>query len=202
MAIMAMRQDCLGMTAPNDTPTSMTVWTIGHSTRPWEVFLSVLAAHGIEAIADVRRFPGSRRYPWFASDTLARQLPAEGIAYQWLPQLGGRRRVHPGSPNGGWRNAAFQGYADHMTSAEFQQGLDHLLALAATRKTAMMCAESLWWRCHRRLISDLLQHRGYRVLHILDEKPPQPHPGNPAAQADGDDLIYPPAQAGLFPVED
>ena len=94
------------MTSPIGSPPWNTVWTVGHSTRPWEVFLSVLAAHGIQAIADVRRFPGSRRYPWFASETLATQLPAEGIAYRWLPQLGGRRRAQPGSPNGGWRNAA------------------------------------------------------------------------------------------------
>lgn len=187
------------MTSPIGSPPSNTVWTVGHSTRPGEVFLSVLAAHGIQAIADVRRFPGSRRYPWFASETLATQLPAEGIAYRWLPQLGGRRRAQPGSPNGGWRNAAFQGYADHMASAEFHEGLQHALDLAAAKNTALMCAESLWWRCHRRLIADLLQHRGYRVLHILDEKPAQPHPGNPAAQSVGDGLIYPSVQGGLFP---
>jgi uncharacterized protein (DUF488 family) len=174
------------------------VWTIGHSTRSWEAFLSLLAVHGIEAIADVRRFPGSRRYPWFASEALAQQLPAAGIAYRWLPQLGGRRQARAGSPNGGWRNAAFQGYADHMVSAEFDEGLQHAPELAAGKRTALMCAESLWWRCHRRLIADLLQHRGYRVLHILDEKPAQPHPGNPDAVPAGDTLVYPPVQAGLF----
>lgn len=185
--------------APATAKTPTTLWTVGHSTRAWEEFLAVLAAHGIEAIADVRRFPGSRRYPWFASETLAAQLPAVGIAYQWLPQLGGRRRVQPGSPNGGWRNAAFQGYADHMASAEFGEGLAQALALAACQRTALMCAESVWWRCHRRLIADLLAHRGYLVCHILDAKPAQAHPVNPAAQPRGDALVYPPAQDDLFP---
>lgn len=186
------------MTATADTPAPNTVWTIGHSTRSWDAFLQILTDHRIEAIADVRRFPGSRHYPWFASEALAQHLPAAGIAYRWLPQLGGRRLAQPGSPNGSWRNAAFQGYADHMASTEFDEGLRHALALAAGKRTALMCAESLWWRCHRRLIADLLQHRGFHVLHILDGKPAQPHPGNPDAVAAGDGLVYPPVQAGLF----
>ncbi len=174
-------------------PGPATIWTIGHSTRDWAGFLGVLAAHGIEAIADVRRFPGSRRYPWFASEAMADALPAAGLGYRWLPGLGGRRRAQPGSPNGAWRNAAFQGYADHMRSGEFQQELARALELAAERRTALMCAEAVWWRCHRRLISDLLEHRGMQVEHIIDEKKAQRHPINPAARADGDDLIYPPA---------
>lgn len=183
------------MPSPATLPT---VWTLGHSTRGWREFLDVLRAHDIRAIADVRRFPGSRRYPWFASDNLTQQLPDAGMAYTWLPALGGRRKAQPGSPNGGWRNAAFQGYADHMTSTEFEQGLDVVLELAARHRTALMCAELLWWRCHRRLIADLLRHRGHEVLHIQDEKPAQAHPDNPAAQPRGRDLIYPPAQAALF----
>lgn len=175
-----------------------TIWTVGHSTRSWDDFLAVLAAHDIQAIADVRRFPGSRRYPWFASDAMAQALPQAGIAYRWLPQLGGRRKVVPGSPNGAWHNAAFQGYADHMASAEFRDGLAQALELAAHRHAALMCAELLWWRCHRRLISDLLQHRGYHVLHIQDARPATPHPGNPDARAAGEDLVYPPAQSALF----
>lgn len=175
-----------------------TVWTVGHSTHAWEAFLALLHAHRIEAIADVRRFPGSRRYPWFASEAMAEQLPKAGIVYRWLPQLGGRRKALPDSPNGGWRNAAFQGYADHMASAEFRDGLAQALALAEQQRTALMCAELLWWRCHRRLISDLLQHRGHAVLHIMDAAPATPHPGNPATVARGPDLVYPPAQAALF----
>ncbi len=179
-----------------------TIWTVGHSTRAWEEFIALLRAHDIQAIADVRRFPGSRRYPWFASEHLDRALPEEDIAYRWLPQLGGRRSAVPGSPNGAWRNAAFQGYADHMTSAEFAEGLEQALELAATHCTALMCAEAVWWRCHRRLISDLLQHRGWQVLHIVDPRAAQEHPGHPDARARGEDLVYPPRQAGLFPGTD
>ncbi len=173
------------------------IWTIGHSTRSWEDFLALLRLHGIKAIADVRRFPGSRRYPWFSSEAMAGVLPRTDIQYLWIPQLGGRRKARPGSPNGGWRNAAFQGYADHMASDEFKAGLAQLVALASSHRTAMLCAELLWWRCHRRLISDLLQHRGWTVLHILDESTPKSHPGNEAAIPRGEDLIYPLAQDAL-----
>jgi len=176
-----------------------TVWTIGHSTRSWDEFLALLQGQGIEAVVDVRRFPGSKRYPWFASEAMAEHLPEAGVAYLWLPQLGGRRRAQAGSPNGAWRNAAFQGYADHMASDEFAEGLAAALELAAARRTALMCAEAVWWRCHRRLISDLLTARGTRVCHILDASHVQPHVLHPDARAeDGSSVIYPPAQGGLF----
>ncbi|MGB3393482.1 MAG: DUF488 domain-containing protein [Stenotrophomonas sp.] len=178
-----------------------TLWTIGHSTRGWEEFLALLATQRIEAIADVRRFPGSRRHPWFASETMAANLPASGVDYLWLPQLGGRRRVQPGSPNGGWRNAAFQGYADHLQSAEFADGLQRLLQLAERRRTALMCAEALWWRCHRRLIADVLSERGIAVLHILDAGHVQPHVLSESAQVVDGRLIYPPPQQDLFGAE-
>ncbi len=190
------------MSTPSSTPapsgTVHCIWTVGHSTRSWEEFLDLLATCGIEAVADVRRFPGSRRYPWFASESMATQLPAAGLDYLWIPQLGGRRKVQPGSPNGAWRNAAFQGYADHLASEEFAEGLALALELAARRRTALMCAEAVWWRCHRRLISDLLVHRGIEVEHILDAAHVQTHELNPSAIADGPLLVYPPAQAGLF----
>lgn len=186
------------MSSPEASHTNATLWTIGHSTRSWDDFLALLAGEGIEAIVDVRRFPGSKRHPWFASEAMAEHLPEAGITYRWLPQLGGRRRAQPGSPNGAWRNAAFQGYADHMTSAEFAGGLDAALELAASRRTALMCAEAVWWRCHRRLISDLLTARGVTVCHILDAKHIQAHVLNPDARIDGDGLIYPPAQSDLF----
>ncbi|MEQ8035787.1 DUF488 domain-containing protein [Xanthomonas sp. WHRI 6106] len=178
-----------------------TVWTVGHSTRTWEAFVALLSAHGIEALVDVRRFPGSRRYPWFASDTMAQALDAVSVRYLWLPELGGRRKAQAGSPNGGWRNAAFQGYADHMTSAEFAAGLEQATAMARERRTALMCAEALWWQCHRRLIADLLLHRGWQVLHILGETTAQPHQLNADARPVGRDLIYPPRQVGLFSAE-
>lgn len=178
--------------------TPLIVWTIGHSTRSWDEFLQLLSAQGISAIADVRRFPASRRYPWFASQQMADALPAHGVAYQWIPELGGRRKVQPGSPNGAWRNSAFQGYADHMASAEFASGLNKVLATAGQRRTALLCAEAVWWRCHRRLISDLLTYQGHEVLHIVSHAEPTPHPLNPTARAAGQGLIYPPAQSELF----
>lgn len=183
---------------PADPQAAQSIWTIGHSTRIWEEFLDLLAEHGIGTVVDVRRFPGSRRYPWFASEAMATQLPAAGLHYRWLPQLGGRRKPIAGSPNGAWRNAAFQGYADHLRSAEFSEGLALAMENASERRTALMCAEAVWWRCHRRLISDLLVHRGTEVIHILGPGPVQRHALHPDARPDGDLLVYPPAQAGLF----
>lgn len=167
-----------------------TIWTIGHSTRTLEEFLALLAAYAIEAIADVRRFPGSRRQPQFARDALAVSLPAHGIGYQWFPQLGGRRRVQPDSPNTAWRNAAFRGYADHLASVEFAEGLAELLAFAARQRTALMCAEAVWWRCHRSIIADVLKQRGIKVVHILDLKHSVVHPWTSAAQVEGGELSY------------
>jgi uncharacterized protein (DUF488 family) len=175
-----------------------TIWTIGHSTRTLEEFLGLLSKYRIEAIADVRRFPGSRRYPHFASDALAETLPAHGIAYQWLPQLGGRRKVQPGSPNTAWRNASFQGYADYIASAEFAAGLDELLTLAAHTRTALMCAEAVWWRCHRSIIADVLKLRGIEVIHIVDATHTTVHPyTSPARIVDGR-LSYAPPQGALL----
>ncbi|MFC5581410.1 DUF488 family protein [Rhodanobacter terrae] len=163
-----------------------TIWTIGHSTRTLEEFLGLLSEYRIEAIADVRRFPGSRRYPHFARDALAETLPAHDIAYQWIPKLGGRRRVQPGSPNYAWRNASFRGYADHLASAEFAEGLQELLILAAARRTALMCAEAVWWSCHRSLIADVLKLRGIEVTHIIDATHSTAHPyTSPARIVDG-----------------
>jgi len=163
-----------------------TLWTIGHSTRTLGEFLDLLSEYRIEAIADVRRFPGSRRYPYFASDALAASLPTHGIAYQWIPRLGGRRKVQPGSPNTAWRNASFQGYADYTATAEFAEGLAELLALAAGKRTAMMCAEAVWWRCHRSIVADALKLRGIEVIHILDAAHSTVHPyTSPARIMDG-----------------
>lgn len=163
-----------------------TIWTIGHSTRTLEGFLGLLAEYRIEAVADVRRFPGSRRYPHFGQDALSETLPSHGITYQWLPKLGGRRPVQPDSPNDAWRNASFRGYADYVASAEFAEGLDALLALARQQRTAMMCAEAVWWRCHRSLIADVLRVRGIEVIHIMDATHTTVHPyTSPARIVDG-----------------
>jgi uncharacterized protein (DUF488 family) len=175
-----------------------TIWTIGHSTRTREEFTALLYEYRIEAIADVRRFPGSRRYPHFASEALAKSLPAHDIAYQWIPKLGGRRKVQPGSPNTAWRNASFQGYADHTASPEFAEVLHELLQLAARKRTAMMCAEVVWWRCHRSIVSDVLKLRGIEVIHILDATHTTVHPyTSPARVVDGE-LSYAGAQGQLL----
>ena len=168
----------------------MTVWTIGHSTRTIGEFLAALDAHGIEAVIDVRRFPGSRRLPQFGSAELAHALTAAGIAYEWLPSLGGRRKARPDSPNSGWRNASFRGYADHIETEEFAEGLTELLTIADGLRTAIMCAEVLWWRCHRRLISDVLVTQGYEVRHIQDERPAEEHRLMPPARLVRGRLTY------------
>ncbi len=152
------------------------VWTIGHSTRPLDDFLNLLADFDIQAIADVRRFPGSRRHPQFAKTALGDALAARHIEYRWLPALGGRRRPLPDSPNSAWRNTSFRGYADHIQTGEFAAGLEELLTLCARRRTAVMCAELLWWRCHRALIADVLCVRGTEVVHILDPHKSTTHP--------------------------
>jgi uncharacterized protein (DUF488 family) len=169
----------------------VTVWTVGHSTLALEAFLALLAAHGIEAIADVRRFPGSRRHPHFSREALEPSLRGAGLDYQWLPQLGGRRTPRPDSPNIGWRNASFRGYADHLGSIEFADGLARLLALASAKRTAMMCSESVWWRCHRGLVSDVLKLRGVQVLHVEGRTPAREHPWTPPARIVGGKLSYP-----------
>ena len=159
-----------------DHPPVATIWTIGHSTRSIEEFLRVLDAQRIEAIADVRRFPGSRQHPQYGREALAASLSAGGISYQWLPELGGRRTPSPRSPNTAWRNAAFRGYADHMVSDEFARGMAKLLALAVGKRTAILCAEAVWWRCHRSLIADELCARGVAVEHITDAQHAVAHP--------------------------
>lgn len=146
----------------------------------------MLAQHRIEAIADVRRFPGSRRQPQYASTALRRTLDECGIGYHWLGALGGRRRPVENSPNTAWRNPSFRGYADHIASAEFAAGLEQLLELAGRLRTALMCAEAVWWRCHRALIADVLRARGVEVIHILDAKHAIEHPyTSPARIVDG-----------------
>lgn len=146
-----------------------TVWTVGHSTRDSDEFLALLSAYRIELVADVRRFPGSRRLPQFEASVLAERLAADGIAYWWFPSLGGRRRRNAASRNVGWRHPAFRAYADHVATDEFAAGLFELLMLAQGLRTAVMCAEILWWRCHRRLIADVLVSLGITVVHIRSQ---------------------------------
>jgi uncharacterized protein (DUF488 family) len=173
------------------------IWTIGHSTRPLPEFLAVLAKYEVQAIADVRRHPGSRRQPQFGHDALEKSLVAHGLAYQWMPKLGGRRRARPDSPNTAWRNASFRGYADHIESEEFAEGLNELLEFAERGHMALMCAELLWWRCHRALIADVLCVRGIEVVHILDETKVTAHPYTSAARIVHGRLTY--AATGMTP---
>jgi uncharacterized protein (DUF488 family) len=173
-----------------------TLWTIGHSNRPLEDFLGLLAHYRIEGVADVRRFPGSRRQPQYGQEALRASLASQQIEYRWLPSLGGRRRPLPDSPNTAWRNVSFRGYADHLASAEFAGGLDELLALAHERRTTLMCSEAVWWRCHRALIADVLRVRGIEVLHILDLKKAVEHPFTSPARVVRGKLTYAPAEAG------
>jgi uncharacterized protein (DUF488 family) len=167
-----------------------TTWTVGHSTRSIEEFVSLLADSRIEVIADVRSFPGSRKYPQFGREALSAALEAQAIGYHWLPALGGRRRPSPDSPNTAWRNASFRGYADYMSTTEFAQGLLELLELSKKARTAIMCSEAVWWRCHRSMIADALRVRGIDVLHILDAKHSVMHPMTSPARVVGGVLSY------------
>lgn len=178
---------CSKVSAPSEGPD---VWTIGHSTRSLEEFLALLHAHGIQAIADVRRYPGSRRWPHFAGSALAASLRSNDIDYLWLPELGGRRTPLPDSRNTAWRSAAFRGYADHLETEEFAEGIHALLGLIYGEQTALLCAEALWWRCHRALISDVLRWLGLRVHHIQSATSTVLHPYSSAAHVTGDRLIY------------
>jgi len=173
----------------------MQIWTIGHSTRPLEEFLALLAENRIASLADVRQFPGSRRYPHFNAERLSPALAAAGIEYVHFLELGGRRRPRPDSPNTAWRHEAFRGYADHMMTDAFRDGIARLLAAAAQKRTAIMCSEAVWWRCHRSLISDYLKAQGHEVIHILGPGKAEPHPFTSAARIVDGRLSYASAEA-------
>ena len=169
----------------------MRIWTIGHSTRTIDEFISLLQANQIRSLADVRTLPGSRRYPQFNKETLADSLSKVGIRYEHFPELGGRRKPRDDSRNLAWRNASFRGYADYMETEEFQKGVKRLLDFAAdTGPTAIMCAEAVWWRCHRSLISDYLKVRGIGVMHVLNANKTEPHPYTSAARIVNGKLSY------------
>lgn len=171
-------------------PNSVTIWTIGHSTRSAEEFSGILSAHDVQLLVDVRSFPGSRRYPQFNRSTLSDSLTKLGIAYKHEPRLGGRRTPRADSHNTAWRNSSFRAYADHMETEEFRNGVKDLLELARDARTAVMCAEALWWRCHRSLISDYLKAEGHSVVHIIDETKTEEHPFTSAARIVNGELSY------------
>lgn len=180
---------------------SRTLWTVGHSTLALEDFLSLLVGAGVQTVADVRRFPGSRRHPHFAGPALAGALRQAGIDYVHLPDLGGRRTARKDSPNTLWRTAGFRGYADYMDTPAYAQAEAGLVAIAAQARTAVLCAEALWWQCHRGLIADSLKAQGWQVLHLRAPGTEEPHPYTSAARLEDGRLTYvPPApgQGALF----
>lgn len=168
----------------------MKIWTVGHSTRSAEEFIQILVANRIEVLVDVRTFPMSRRYPQFNKETLAESLKEKGIEYRHKANLGGRRKARPDSHNSAWRNEQFRGYADYMETEEFKDGVRELLELASSKRVAVMCAEAVWWRCHRSLIADYLKADGHEVIHILDEKKTEEHPYTSAAMLVDGKLSY------------
>lgn len=171
------------------------LFTIGHSTRSLEELIDLLEAHGIASLADIRRYPASRRHPHFSRDSLAQRLPERGIDYVHLEALGGRRKAAPQSENIGWRNESFRGYADYMGTPEFAAGVDELLRLA--EPAVVLCAEAVPWRCHRNLVSDELVRRGVEVLHIVGSGPLQRHEMSSMAVVREGRLVYPaPRQPG------
>jgi uncharacterized protein (DUF488 family) len=188
----------------------MRIWTIGHSTRTIDEFISLLKENKINLLADVRTWPGSKRYPHFNKDALAKSLSEQGIRYEHFPELGGKRKSKPDSRNTAWRNASFRGYADYMETEQFQNGIERLLNIAGQGAAtwavaekrydgseavtpcaiAIMCAEAVWWRCHRSLIADYLKARGVEVLHVLGANKVDPHPYTPAARIVNGELSY------------
>jgi uncharacterized protein (DUF488 family) len=174
----------------NRVNTDLSVWTIGHSTRPIDDFVAALQSFRVSALVDVRTYPGSRRYPQFNKPNLAASLAGVEIAYRHSPELGGRRRAKPDSINMAWRNEMFRGYADYMDTAEFREGIERLLELARESRTAIMCAEAVWWKCHRSLIADYSKIRGVTVLHIVTEGKAEEHPFTSAARIVDGELSY------------
>ena len=176
-------------------PAEATIWTVGHSTRTWTEFLGLLREHGIAHLVDVRHYPSSARVPWTNRPLLAEHLAEAGIGYAHLEDLGGYRKPRADSPNTGWRNAGFQGYADHMDTAAFREAVAQLLSIAKQEPTAIMCAEAVPWRCHRGLLSDALLVHGVRVVHILSAGKTQDHALTPFAKVHGDRITYPSPRA-------
>jgi uncharacterized protein (DUF488 family) len=171
-----------------------TIWTIGHSTRTAEEFHRILKAHKISSLVDVRSFPGSRRLPHFNKQSLSESSAQDNIEYYHLPELGGRRRPSSDSRNTAWQNPSFRAYADHMETDEFKKGIEQLLRLSEQSPMAIMCAEAVWWRCHRSLIADYLKALGVEVIHIRDDKHTEIHPYTSAASVINGELSY----AGLL----
>jgi len=166
------------------------IWTIGHSTRTIDHFIGMLQSFNIEEVVDIRSFPGSRRYPHFNKEALENSLPANGIRYTHLKDLGGRRPAKPDSINTGWHNAAFRGFADYIQTDDFKKGIQELEAIAETQRTCYMCSEAVWWRCHRSLVSDFLKLKGWKVYDIMEMGKAEEHPYTQPAKIINGKLSY------------
>lgn len=185
---------------PKRSEHPVTIYTIGHSTHPIEEFIGILKAHAIETLVDIRTVPRSRHNPQFSQDALAQSLESNGIRYRYMKALGGLRHAKKDSPNQGWRNASFRGYADYMQTSAFQEALGALIALGRESRTAMMCAEAVPWRCHRSLVGDALLVRDITVMDIMSEAKSSPHKLTKFAQVKGTCILYPkdPSQEDMF----
>lgn len=180
----------------------LTIFTVGHSTRTIEEFVDLLRANGIEQLIDIRTIPKSRRNPQFSSDALAASLMKAGIDYVHMKALGGLRHPRKDSVNLGWRNESFRGYADYMQTPEFNTGLESAIRLAGKKRTALMCAEAVPWRCHRSLVSDTLLARGIGVLEIISDAAPKEHTLTSFARVDGERVTYPKAKDQLSLIDE
>jgi uncharacterized protein (DUF488 family) len=179
-------------------PEKKQIWTIGHSTRSWEEFVDLLKSFQIELLADVRSFPGSRKFPHFNKENIEKKLPKEGIDYRHFKDLGGSRKPVPDSKNTVWKNVSFRSYADYMETEDFKNGVKDLKKIASEKRVAIMCSEAVWWRCHRSMISDYLKVEGWKVLHIMASGKADEHPfTKPAKEIDGK-LVYGKNQQSLF----
>lgn len=174
----------------SETDQKRIIWTIGHSTRTFTEFLDILKFFNIECLADIRSLPGSRRYPHFNKEVLELSLPENNIKYIHLRELGGRRKVKPDSLNTGWRHPAFRGYADYMETGSFRNAVQELEHLGSVERTAYMCSEALWWRCHRSMVSDYLKLHGWIVLHITGIGKTTEHTYTSPARIVNGDLLY------------
>lgn len=175
-----------------------TIFTVGHSTLPIAEFIARLAAYGVRQLGDIRSVPRSRHNPQFNADSLPNSLAAAGIVYIAMPGLGGLRHSRRDSPNGGWRNTSFRGYADYMQTEAFAAALAELIRLGRDQRTAIMCAEAVPWRCHRSLVADALEVRGVPVVEILTDSQWRPHKLTPFAHVEGTSITYPPEQGSLL----
>ncbi|MGA8593455.1 MAG: DUF488 domain-containing protein [Bryobacteraceae bacterium] len=170
---------------------SVVIYTLGHSTRPADEFVRILRTYGIELVADIRTIPRSRRNPQYDQNALKQLLAKEGVEYFHFAGLGGLRHTRKDSLNRGWKNASFRGYADYMQTPEFARAVEELIATASTKKTALLCAEAVPWRCHRSLVGDALLVHGVEVEDILSETHTQPHKLTPWARVQGLEITYP-----------